>query len=355
MPQTILRTIAYGLLKIRNLSQQQGPSLTHSASEVKVLHPAENGQLPPPITLDGQIERVTGNYFIDIEDAINYATMTRCTHKPTVAHIIKDVTLDNGTLYKGYIAEHVSSLGGPRFNRKIKEADELILTSTPSGSRYFGDWLISDNILELLANSLTIEPLKIKPHTNYHHLDELNNLLKLRNTYQHDILRIKRLYLIDDTGYNLNKVSRLKLLRSVIKNEITQHNSNNSLIYLKRGQGYESGRKLINEDEIIKYLLNKNFQIIDTSKLSATDILSKIINSSIVVGIEGSQLGYGLLGLKKNGLMMVLQPPYHFQASFRPRCVSVGINWGFTVGIEKPGGFTISPAELDIILNPFLT
>lgn len=349
----IVRQLAFVSRGICKLAKLHIPSLKSFSVEKLVLCPADVGVFPPPVTLKGQIDRVTATFSGRLEDAIKYATMTSCSHGATVAHRIEDVVIDNGYLYKGLHAEHVSSLGRPS-SKPIRQMDAMCLCSTPSGSRFFGDWLLSDNLLELLAIEAGIPPLKIHPHAVYPHLTELNKLLALRESFDQNVIYIKNLYLVDDVGYNKSKRARLELLRSNIRRNIQGSNDAGQRVYITRGAAYKSTRDLVNEEDIIRYLSSKGFLILDPTQKTAREILENILDCSVVAGVEGSQLSYGFLALKQGGLMMTLQPPYRFQPSFRPRCASVGINWGFLVGHEVDGGFTIDINELDAVLKPYL-
>ena len=329
------------------------PRVRDHASEITEVCPAERGVMPAPVTLAGHTSRATGNaHGDDVADYVMYATMTTCVHSATLLYRVEDVVLDNGFLYKGTLAEYVSSLGWPR-NRKPEILEQMVLTASQSGSGFFGDWLTADNLLELLANSLGIAPLKVQPHVHYPHLRELNRLLNLKEGYS-DMVSVRNLYIVDDAGYNANKRIRLQTLRSNLRKNLRKDDCRNGLVYIYRGEGHQSVRRLVNEREVVDFLARKGFQFLDPTKLSAAEILAGTLNSRVVVGVEGSQLAYGFLSLKEGGLMMTLQPPSRFESSWRPQCVSVGVDWGFLVGVEVPGGFTISPAELEEVLEPFI-
>ncbi len=305
------------------------------------------------MTLPGQIERAASNYFGDVREYIEYATMTQCSHVATIASIVHDVVYDNGYLYKGLSAEHISSLGKPT-HRRPRPHRKMLLCSSSAGSRYFGDWLVADNLLELLAERQGIEPLKILPHMQYPHLQHLTSVLGLREYKDQGPILIEELWIIDDSGYNQDKRNRLRELRSRLRENLGSPRDPERFIYLRRGGLCLPGRALSNEDEVIESLRSAGFCIIDPSTCTAREVLEKIVGSSAVVGVEGSQMGYGFLGLREGGLMLTLQPPYHFQSAFRPRCASVGVDWGFIIGKQDKDGFSIDVSELAEILSPYL-
>jgi len=335
--------MGFKLLRINNSTIQS------YAVDSAVVCAKEEGVQRPAVTLAGETEKATGNYFGDLEKYIEYATMITASHSATEVYRVENVIYDNGYLYKNFVAEHVSSLGRPT-KVAVTNVENMFLCSTPSGSRYFGDWLVADNLRELLAKEMNIKPLKIRPHTSYEHLPEINKLLNLDEQYSEGVIHIKNLYMTADKGYNENKRQRCEKLRSSLRENI-KGKSESSMVYISRGEKYSAGRGLTNEADVIKYLLGKGFLILDPTRSSAHEILQQILNCSIVIGIEGSQLAYGFLALKKGGVMLTLQPPYHFQSAFRPRCDAVGVRWGFIVGDEEPNGFSVNIEDIDKILE----
>jgi len=339
------RLFAYVIRMLRKVLKRDMLTIEDYAVETIILSGAEEGIQQAAITLMSEVDKATGNYFGNLSSYIQNATAIEAKHGATEIYRIENVVYDNGYLYKGLVTEHISSLGRPQ-NKKAKQVENMFLCSTASGSRYFGDWLVADNCRELIAREMNIEPLKIMPHSSYAHLPELNKLLNLRETYSEGVIHIKNLYVSKDYGYNENKRKRCSELRDSLRENIKWSDEVSDKVYIARGDGYNSGRGLVNEREVIDYFASKGFLIIDPTKMSATQILEKILDCSVVVGIEGSQLAYGFLALKKGGLMLTLQPPYHFQSAFRPRCDAVGVRWGFLVGVEVEGGFDIDIGDI---------
>ena len=335
----------------QKLLKRNPPPLFHYAQQVIEHAPAENSTYLPPITLDGQLERVTGNRLRPVKEVIRNATALDQFHTATVLHRLDGVILDNGFLYRGGRAEYLSSLGMPQL-KQIAHEEEAVLCSTSSGARYFGDWMITDNLLECIAQEVNQLPLKVRPHTNYADLPDLNRILQLSSLYRDDTVYIKHLYIPDDMGYNQNKVNRLNQLRKRYLDYANDKNNAQDKIYILRGEK-ASPRLLTNESEITDYLKTCGFAIINPSELTVDEIASATANSEIIIGVEGSQLSYGTLGIKEGGTMIVIQPPYHFQSSFRPRCASIGVGWGFLVGIENEGGFELPLDDLKRLLERF--
>ncbi len=348
-----LRLAAYVGRLARRAARSAAPRLRARSVETAVVCEGEAGVFPPPVTLPGHVERVSGTVTGDVPEAIGYATSLKVYHGPTTLHRIPHVVYDNGHLYRGLVAEHVSSLGWPT-RRASRRVAAMCLCSSPSGSRFFGDWLLADTLLELLAHQLEFPVLKARPHTEYPHLPDLNALLGLSDPYSEEVLAIDDLWVVDDAGYNEGKRRRLRALRTRARRGVAPRDPAER-VYLGRGAGYGASRRLTNEPEIVERLRALGFVCVDPERETPRAILERITGCAVVVGVEGSHLSYGLLALREGGLLMTLQPPYRFQPSFRPRCVAVGVDWGFVVGRRDGAGFEIAPDELEQALRPYVS
>ncbi len=154
----VKRLAAYTNYRGRRVLKRPSSPIKSLASEVIIHAPATTGEYPPPITLEGQIGRATDTFRGSLEDTIRYSTETEVNHRETKLYKIENVTIDNGYIYKNLSAEYISSLGSPQLHSPISKSEGL-LSSTPSGSVYFGDWVIADNLLEELANQSSCEPI----------------------------------------------------------------------------------------------------------------------------------------------------------------------------------------------------
>ncbi len=343
------RIFAYTAYRGQKFFRKTPAPLINFASETIMHEPAQEGYYPPPVTLEGQIGRVTGNWWVPLDEVIKNTIQTHQSHSATILHKLNNITIDNGFLYKGTKAEYLSSLGIPDPLQPVKK-EEGLLCSTSSGAVYFGDWMIADNLLEEISKELGINPIKVMPHTKYSHLPDINKIMHLSTNYINKPTYFDNLYVPDDSGYNTNKVNRLKNLRTLFTQSSYINSENKKNIYLLRNVKNDA-RGLSNEQELTDYLETCGFKIINPSQMSVDEIAAEVIDSDLIIGVEGSQLGYGSLGLKEGGLMIALQPPYHFQSSWRPRCEAVDVHWGFLVGFQNEKGFEIPLDDLKRLLE----
>jgi hypothetical protein len=200
--------------------------------------------------------------------------------------------------------------------------------------------MYGDNLLDGIAKELNQNPIKVMPHKNYAHLPDANKMLHLSNQYVNQPILFDHLYQVDDVGYNKNKVNRIRNLRELYSKAFDVKCERTKYIYLKRGKNANQ-----------RILKTCGFKIIDAEEMGFNEIAKEVCNSDIVMGVEGSQLTHGLLGIKEGGYMIALQPPCHFQPTARPRCESVGVRWGFLVGFKNDMGFEIPLDDLKKLLD----
>ena len=340
---------AYTVYRGKKVLRRTPPTLISYSSKAIIHAPSETGIYPAPITIEGQLERVTGNMHRPVPEVINNAISIEQFHKETTLHRLDNVTYDNGFIFMDGQAGYLSSLGVPR-PAHANHQKESILCSTPSGALYFGDWIIMDTLLETIAEECNHPPLKVTPHMYYPHLVDVNKVLALSPHYTNTVTKFDHLYIPEDLGYNKNKVKRLKTLRKRFSDYANNSHKPANNLYILRG-GKASPRILSNEKQLTDYLETCGFSIIDPYEMEVDEIVQAVNNSNIVIGVEGSQLSYGSLGINEGGILITLQPPFHFQPSFRPRCASVGVRWGFLVGIENDKGFEIPLDDLKRLLD----
>lgn len=347
------RLFFYLLLQLKRVFGRPVGDIRTRVHFSSILHRGEERQMSAALYIDEHLQRATGTNSGDIKAELKYATMHSVNHAATAAGSIPNAVYDNGCIYAFGQAFLISKLGPPRFKRVVA-CDSMVLCSTPSGGRYFGDWLLADSLLDFVADDNQISALKIEPHASYPHAKRISEILKFPEVRQDDVLLIRNLCIVSDIGFNEYKKNRLKLIRDRFQ-ENYRGLKGAEKVYLRRGKSNAvTPRGLINEELLIEGLRTQGFLILDPSEHTVDEIFEKINSCAIVVGVEGSQLSYGFLALRNSGIMIALQPPFRFQASFRPRCDAVGLRWGFFIGIARGDFFEIDVNELNVFLEGIL-
>jgi len=143
------------------------------------------------------------------------------------------------------------------------------------------------------------------------------------------------------------------MLRGRIKARFPR-NSQSAYVYLRRGH---TGvlRTIQNEQDIVKTLSKRGFTIVDIASDTLEQIIGTLLNTKIVVSLEGSHVTHCTLTVPENSNLLVLEPPDRFSGVHRSQAGSLGIRFGFVVGQNDTGGYHFPVADIlrtiDLLLN----
>jgi hypothetical protein len=313
-------------------------SLLQAAASTVELAPASRFMHPAPIFENSDLNRITGfGAGTTREYERGHTVATWREHKATSAHRMKNLLLINGSLYAKQFKHSVSLKNGPPFSFGIApRLGQGVLAQSWLGARYFGHWLLEDVMLGLLASGrgeasgvarqLTAQQDDYARFFNYRHKD----LPK--------VAWVEDIEILSDSGLNEFHMGRLKALRKrfIAPPLYPRHGG----VFLMRGSGGEA-RKLVNEAAVADFMRTRGFKVINPGSESMETVRNAVANANLVVGVEGSQLSHGVLGVAERGAMLVLQPPFRFNNAFKERCDLLGITYAFIVGKAVTGGFTV--------------
>lgn len=295
------------------------------------------------IFLPGQLERITGWEFTIENPGSEMLGGTTEVHVETKAYELEDVWLIDGFLFKGDSSSQM--ILGNKFPLKlglVPEIEFATLYSTPSGVRWFGNWLLDDCLIYPLAqhagNAMAID----LPAGE--HIPEYADLLSMKISKVRSAF-FRHLVIFDDRGENQNKKKRFKdnQEKLLANREYSKHPG----VFIYRGHTGES-RYLSNEIEIADHLKEKyGFKLVDPSKLDVDSILNLCAGAQIVAGVEGSQLMHGISVLSPGTSLLILQPANRFVTAYKSMADREEINFGFVIGSVGEQGFTVDLEELD--------
>ena len=309
--------------------------------------------MKPAIFDPGDLCKITGipsgsTYHYQFERLTRSVTR----HPPVYAHLLRDVLMVDGSLFKWNMVNHLADRTMPKIAlRPRMEVESAALASTYLGNRYFGHWLLDDLPLSLLANEYG--PL-------FGHLGEDNNA----SAHQVDYIGLfeqsiryvqsaffRELVIFDYITETPSKAARYLDLRAKLGQSAAR--SPNPGVMLLRGASGQP-RVLVNEGEVACRVASRGFRVIDpmTSKLS--DIIAACRDARVLIGNEGSQLAHAFLPMDPEGTIFTLQPPFKFDNFWRDRSACMGGNYALLVGDEVDGGFQIDLDRLDRMLDEML-
>jgi glycosyl transferase family 61 len=299
--------------------------------------------VPAAIYLPNQIEKITGCEFASALPIDQIEGGMSCQHTPTMAYLIKDVWLLDGSFYKHHAALNLM----PR-TKKIPqlfsslEYEQASVYSTFAGIKYFGQWLLDDCVTYPLCSDFAppVTPArKIGSHTQSY-MERLNmTAIQCENAF------FKELIIFDDVGQNKHKHTRFrnnteKLLAGV---DAKPHPG----VFILRGKSGVA-RVLNNELEVAEHVRNNyGFRILDPMKESLDTIIATCAGAHVVMGVEGSQLIHGLVTQRENSVFFPIMPPDRFVILNKNITDRDNQHFAFVVGDADGDGFKVDLKELD--------
>jgi capsular polysaccharide biosynthesis protein len=332
----MLRTVPY-IRAIRRLINGRG-SLASVSRNVEILCQVETEELPPPLMLPGQLERITDRqadprFDTTNEHEILTATRPTITHAPTIAYHLDRAALISGSIYIKHYRHIVSDKPSQQAPVHISEAQ---LSTSWLGSQFFGHWLRDDLTVGLLGPT----PLSV-PGQHYPDADDYLKYFGQKPTAPVDKAMIDHLTIYQDFSQNSLKRKRYDKLRAKMSEQFPKEPRD--CIYLRRGNT-GSPRLIENEDEIIDRLSKAGFTIIDQNALG--DKLARLSKARVVVTMEGSQLNHCVYTLPESAAVIALEPSNRFCSISRGWCNCLGIQFGFVVGHKGQRGYLFSADEV---------
>jgi len=324
----------------RLLSGHAGNPQTISA-RTEILCPEETEEIPAPIYLPGQLDRLTEysgperwtNATTKAE--IASATAAIVNYAPTIAYHIENAILFDGSIYARHYRCPISekSLFNSRRNksRHLKIAG---LASSYLGTKFFGHWLTDDCVLQLMAETVGT-PLVVRG-------SEFPDEAKYQDYFGQirpptDRAWIDHLLVYQDFSPNSHKRKRIKVLRDCVSARFPRI-GRETYVYLRRGK--TGARRFIeNENEIIKALSRRGFKILDIGSDSLEYVLETLVDAKITISIEGSHYAHCIFAMPKNSALLVLQPCDRFSSSEHSLTAAVDMRSGFVIGTKAIGGY----------------
>jgi len=311
------------------------------------LCPAEVLMSPPAIYLDGDLDKVTAL----MEDTNQERETSRIRggikkHSATIAHLLADVELLDGCLYKSSMKDRLirapEGMIGPI---AAVHKSEVSLACTLYGNTYFGHWITDDLTLQLAGEGLA-EPITVARKPYKHEMEYCRLFAIERRPLRR--AKFRQMITLEDVGQNRFKRARYQVLRDRIKASIVPQG--NKRVIIRRG-GKGANRKLVNDLEIEDYLNAQGFSVIDPDALSASEIVERTAGASLVIGVEGSHMMHGLFTMAEGGVLCVIQPPYRFNNVYKDYTDCLGMRYAFLTGQGVEGGFTVTLDELKRFLD----
>jgi capsular polysaccharide biosynthesis protein len=159
-------------------------------------------------------------------------------------------------------------------------------------------------------------------------------------------VRARKLIWVDDCGQNLAKRSRYQSLRS----RVTGFANGHDRVFLRRNP-FPAGevRRIVNGAEVEDRLVREGFHIVDTGQVTVDEMLTRCMNASMVVSVEGSHAAPAYYFARRGACLLSLYPPRRVSV-LMPRLASfygqVGAMFVGEPSAEGDSDFYVNPDEL---------
>lgn len=320
------------------------PAAAAIARRREALCGEEEQEIAPAIFLKGQLDHVTALLPLTTREQEEKRVHARIfRHDPTVAYWIDGAKLRAFGVYKGGWARHLTQVpGARRARRPRRESGVCALATSFLGGKFFGHWMHSDSTTYLLAESVG-RPVSTAcpdwPHRAFY-----------ADAYRQDwtpteSADFETLVVFDDYAQNSSRVARYETLRRRLREKVRAR-APGGLVYLRRGDGGETQRRMANERAIIDRLAREGFEVVDVEQSDAGAIAAALLDAKLAVSIEGSHQSHLMPALSRRGGLLSIVPPNLFGNAARDWSGALGMRWGFVVGEKSGSAFRVDERAL---------
>lgn len=320
--------------------------LLEVAAEVCELEPGSTFECPQAISLPGELDRVMA-FEGEAEAQIKRLQERTRVEGPTLSYRLPNAVLADFTVY---CADRYQVFR-PGHKRAVlfgaaDEFEEAQLCTTSCAESYFGHFLREALPLELLAKRRAMSPFSFRRQPWLHERD-YRRLLHMEPSPSR-YARVGNLWITDERSLNSGWVSRFEELRARLRASTVSAGSER--VFIRRGV-LGHARNLQNEDELCDKLARSGFRIISPEGISAEEIAGALLDSKLVVCVEGSAQQHAFLAMPRGSAIVSIQPPYRFNTIGKIVADRIGVQFAYHVSEAAGDGFRVNPDRLQKTLD----
>ncbi len=323
-------------------------ALFDAAVERWEICPAESVDIPAGIWLPDQIDHIARTEFGDLPDIVdqmrgNPAEWT----PPTMGYRLRDVDFVDGVLYARGAEMHLRERrhAGLTYARPARAITGALYESW-IGNRWFGNWLLNDCLAYRLAEAAGRPVTSAAPRGG--HIAGYVARLGLAPEHIGDV-HFDELILFDDLHNNSHRQARAQENRARLAPATPPRPLPGVFIF--RGRSGDA-RILENEAEIAERLeAEQGFHIIHLDRDDVDDIARAVGATDLVMGVEGSQLAHGVIGMAPGGTVMTLQPADRVTTSLKLLTDCWRQGYAMLVGDGTAQGFRVEWDQIQRTLD----
>ncbi|MDB6182111.1 glycosyltransferase 61 family protein [Paracoccus fistulariae] len=300
------------------------------------------------------LSRVTQCAFgASLDDLHKVMTADHYIENPLETLELTDAIVIGGVIFADGKALIHSKFVHPGLGDVVKSTpvmDDTVLINSMPGLRYFGHWLGDD--------TTAFEAYRQHPGLVSLPLPSWDNVPVYAGLFDHNwdqrmVLRSRKLTLVRDLGFSLDKADRYRTLRDRLRQNFGSLPENRSkVVFLRRGPSGDP-RQIVNSSELERRLDAAGVQIV-TAEGDTHQLIADMLDATIIISIEGSQDRHASYNLRDGGGMLSLLPPDRFYVSTHEWVRNLELNSGIVIGHAAEGGITIDPDEVLAMIDKLL-
>jgi len=268
--------------------------------------------------------------------------------KPYVVHHLVDAVVFSDHVFCDQ-AHHVTD-SSPSFHAtrllKLEELPEAALSHTYFASLYWGHWLSFELPTQFVLGERA--PLiSTRSTAKYKDEGQWRNLLDAREVSVAQGFLVDRLMIATGTSETITCVRTHKKIREILGGG---RSGKRRRVFIVRPSGGNS-RTILNQSELLSALELEGYEVVDPSKLTFEEFLSKCKDAEEIMSIEGSHLISTMYLVRRDGLVVVLQPPGWVGFNHSDACHFLGIATAVFIGNPSGADWTCFSVDIEELLR----
>lgn len=301
---------------------------------------------------EAQFERLQGVPDTTIHIQIGRLWQQRQRWLEPVYHDFGPGYVLGGEIYAGGERIWIPTNQTPMLSASVEVMDEpIVITNSSAGMRYFGHWVLDDCSAFAAARDEGRGRLVSMVRRNWPDIPLFEEAFFNERWVEKKAVWSPRVQVTTDMGFSPAKRDRLESFRNGLRTRITATDPG-KIVYLRRGPSAVS-RDVTNEDELISALEAKGIPIV-RAEIDTPEMLAQLMDSKVVITVEGSQTTHATWTVAKSGALLVLQPPDRFYNPHLEWTRLFDIPYGVVIGEPREGGFHIYPDEVFSMIDRLL-
>jgi hypothetical protein len=314
-----------------------------SRVEAEVICPQEVEAFGPLIHVGGQIEKATsapkGSDSLEADRQLFRAR--EVLHVPTIRYTLKDCIVHDAGFDALGKSFGKKPLARPDYlYAPVTEVESLSYCMTPASHTFFGHWLQDAFPTALLAAPQDTLVLDLRP--DFAHASQYVRAVGIQPA-KSGVYWARTMHFYQDYGQGPSKRARLARLRAQLAAAIPDDSRYpaGSAVYFRRGPTGVA-RLVANEDELIRMLQSRGFEVFELQGASVADIQQRLRRARLVVGVEGSHQAHLGFAMPAGACMISLIPPDSFTLILVGYARAVGLVPGFLVMDRAANGYQVN-------------